>query len=161
MLARIEDQKLPLSEFDLILLSEVTHLIEGWDRVARRLAAALTPGGLILIRTSSHQQLRERDWYQLFPRALEVDLARHIGIKELTDVLRLLSLSIEVRTVCESREVGTDWYLELLANRAFSTLHYLTDEELAEGVAQARAALEDKRLVYFDYEMTCVTAMKR
>lgn len=145
--------------YDIVWMSEVVHLlgtVSGW---VRRLAACMRPGGRVLIRTSTHTQLADRRWYRFFPSALQIDLARH-PTKD--SVLSGLSeagfVQVSAVTIDESRWISSQLLLNMMRERAFSTLHYLSKADLDRGLQLLGSDLDGRSETNWHYEMTAYTA---
>jgi SAM-dependent methyltransferase len=145
--------------YDVVWMSEVVHLlgdVSGWTD---RLAEVMKPGGRVLVRTSTHTQLRNRKWYRYFPGLLEIDLARH---PTKTSVVRGLANAgfarVAAATVDESRWISCKSLLTMIDERAFSTLHYLSSADLHRGRERLRADLRSQSRTKWHYEMTAYTA---
>ena len=81
--------------FDAVMVNQVHHLPDsphdGWPmlrRVLAELARALRPGGMAVINTCSHEQLRRGWWHaSLVPEAVETMRRRHADTEVLTALL--------------------------------------------------------------------------
>jgi len=145
--------------FDVVWMSEVVHLlgeVPGWTG---RSAAVIRPGGRVLIRTSTHAQLRDRYWYRFLPSALQIDLARH---PTKGSVLRGLAeagfAQISAVTIYESRWISAQLLLAMMRERAFSTLYHLSKADLEKGLQLLRSDLDGRPGTKWHYEMTAYTA---
>lgn len=145
--------------FDVVWMSEVAHLlgdVSGW---AGHVATIMPPGGRVLIRTSTHTQLRNRHWYHFFPSALQIDLARHptkdAVLKGLADAG---FAQISAVTIDESRWIPVQLILAMMREKAFSTLHYLSKADLDKGLQLLSSSLEGQTETKWHYEMTAYTA---
>jgi len=145
--------------FDVIWMSEVTHLLGNPSEWACQLAAVMHKGGRVLIRTSTHTQLVERDWYRFFPSALQCDLARHPDTESLTAALVHAGFDdIAIKPIDESRLISTDFLLSMMHNKAFSTLYYLNNEEFMKGIQMLQSDLAGRIDKKWHYEMSAYTA---
>jgi len=158
--SRLEDLPDELNpSFDVAWLSEVAHLLGNAAQWTARLGSLMKPGGRILIRTSTHAQLKEREWYQFFPSALPVDLARHPDREALNKALSLAGFNhIVTTTIDESRPIEKDFFYSMMQNKAFSTLHDIEPNAFEEGLRLLRTHLIGKSEVKWCYEMTAYTA---
>jgi 2-polyprenyl-3-methyl-5-hydroxy-6-metoxy-1,4-benzoquinol methylase len=147
--------------FGAAWLSEVAHLL-GDPRIwAGRLASHVLPGGRVLVRTSTHRQLVGRQWYEYFPTARAVDLARHPTRSAVVDALAGAGFAdVEATTVNESRIVEPAVMIEMFRRRAFSTLHHVDDAELRAGIEAAAVRTRGLDTITYDYEMTAYTARR-
>lgn len=148
--------------YDAVWMSEVVHLLGAPSTWVQRLGSITRPGSRILIRTSTHAQLRARAWYRHFPEALRIDLDRHPPREAIVATLAAAGFEdIQARTIDESRTERAEVVFERLSSRSLSTLHLLSDNEFEQGVANLRSELHDCADVVWDYEMTGYTATKR
>lgn len=144
--------------FDLLVLSEVIHLLGDPVRVVDRIVRLVRPGGTIAIRTSSQAQLRSRDWYRFFPSAKLVDMHRHPSLDLLSEALTQRGLSVSEAVVDESRPLPTALLLRMFEQRAFSTLHLIDKKEFQRGLQRLSLDVRGAAHHYFDYRMTLLTA---
>jgi len=147
------------AEFDVVWMSEVVHLLGNVSGWTGHLATIMRTGGRVLIRTSTHTQLRDRHWYRFFPTALKLDLARH---PTKGSVLRGLTsagfTNISAITIDESRWIPAQYLLDMMRERAFSTLHFLSQVELDKGLQRLRSSLDSQPETMWHYVMTAYTA---
>lgn len=144
--------------YDLILLSEVIHLFADPLALLDKLVAHLKPHGTIAIRTSSQSQLRARDWYRFFPRALLIDMRRHPPLELLVDALRFHGLLVSEIIFDESRALPANRFAALLTDRGFSTLYLISDAEFGAGCARMAREVLSADTYYYDYKMTLLLA---
>jgi SAM-dependent methyltransferase len=148
-------------EFSGVWLSEVVHLLGSPGRWVAELTRLTRPGGRVLVRTSTHDQLFARRWYRYFPRALKIDLDRHPTRHEVVNAFYKHGfVDIQVDSVDESRVLPATFVREMFRNRAFSTLYYLTAAELTAGISDWTQAVLDRANYLWHYEMTAYTATR-
>lgn len=144
---------------DVIWISEVAHLLGQPKDWLLEIAQHTNPGATILIRTSTHAQLANREWYRFFPRALSIDVSRHPSEREVSEAMTLSGAkSAEVITIDESRTVSANHVISMFERKAFSTLHMLTEHDFKAGMEQLRASLKGKDTTHWDYQMTAYVA---
>jgi SAM-dependent methyltransferase len=148
-----------LPAFDLVVLSEVIHLLDPILLVQKLLSLTKT-AGCVVIRTSSQEQLRRRDWYRFFPPARFVDILRHPPLELIEQMLRSNGFLVSQTIIDESRRVSAESFRHLLTRRMFSTLYLITDEEFEEGCARVESELRGTVEYNYDYEMTLLTARR-
>jgi SAM-dependent methyltransferase len=150
-----------LNGFHAAWLSEVVHVLGDPIAWAEDLSRLLAPGATAVIRTSTHEQLHTRKWYNEFPAARAVDLARHPSSKSVhAALLRSGFSSVEEIVIDESRMVSSMLYLSMLKARCFSTLRLISDREFIDGYELARKKFSLDGEVRFDYEMTAYVATR-
>ena len=154
---RLEDIS-PIPAYDFVLLSEVSHLFDNGLDLVRRLRTLLMPKGVIAIRTSSHSQLIERDWYRFFPHARLIDLERHHSLELLKEAFRLSGFHVSEIVVDESRDVPALEFATLLTQRGYSTLHLITETDFQSGCDYLQSVTRENSSYYFDYKMTLLVA---
>ncbi len=94
--APIDALPLGVESVDAVMVNQVLHHLgddsgAGWAstrRVVEELARVTRPGGVLIINTCSHEQLRHGWWYAaLMPRVVEEMCERHIPLDELARML--------------------------------------------------------------------------
>ena len=120
--------------FDAATLFLVVHHVEDLASMARELFRVLAPGGRVLVQTRSHEEI-EGSYIALFPRVLDIDLARFPPIPVLEGHLE----GAGFEGIGHSREENPDCVLTCeqimrrVDGRFISTLSLMSDEEFAEG----------------------------
>lgn len=148
-------------KWDRILFSEVTHLLNmSALELSRAILDLHATNGRVLIRTSSHTQLKERFWYTFFPAALELDVARHIDLDELSQELQGVGYVTHQVVVDESRWIKSDAFQDLISNRSFSTLREIPEGSFIGGLKAVEAYLANREQVWYDYRMTALYATR-
>lgn len=141
--------------YDLIICSEMIHLIEDVGELIKKLLSMLSPGGVICIRTSSPEQLFCRSTYQFFPKCRYIDLKR-LKTKE------LIQSAFEMYCMCdfkkyeinESYEKKTSFVIDSFRRKLYSTLYLLTDTEFENGISQMEQKYLGKEKTNIDLLMT-------
>jgi 2-polyprenyl-3-methyl-5-hydroxy-6-metoxy-1,4-benzoquinol methylase len=144
--------------FDVIVCSEMVHLVERPRQFLRILSASLRPGGVIAIRTSSQEQILRRHWYTYFPAARIADLERHKSTQLLVAICEDMGLKTVGREIDESRKIPTRDYLAKFSTRSFSTLHLILDEEYEDGMKLMHKDVDGLPEVLFDYRTSLLMA---
>jgi len=107
------------TSFDAVMVNQVLHHLpdsrqDGWPllrRVLRELARVLRPGGVAVINTCSHEQIRRGWWYAaLVPDAVDAMCRRHLDIGELTALLPEAGLAVRGRFVPSDAVMQGDAY---------------------------------------------------
>lgn len=125
--------------FQLIILSDVCHLIDDERVLADMLLEALVPGGRVLIRHVHVDRVRTHSWYAGFPQALAIDQYRATRGGRLIRHLRTSGLRlVEHRVLDESRFYEPVQWSDRLATRCYSTLRLLSKREVSYGLAVQR-----------------------
>jgi hypothetical protein len=148
-------------KWDRILFSQVTHLLDMSVLDLSRAIVDLQPiGGRILIRTPSQAQLNERLWYTFFPAALELDVARHINLDELSQALQKAGYLTYQFVVDESRWMDASAFRDLISNRSFSTLREIPEGAFIGGLKAVEDHLANREQIWYDLRMTALFAVK-
>ncbi len=134
-----EAERLPFKAgwFDGALMRQVVQhveLVPAFTEAARVLA----PGGRLTIGTF-HPDHFETVWIaRLIPRVAEIDRARFPDPPTLTAALTAAGFAEpETRRLTLTKTLAREEALRRLRGRFISTLHLLTEEELAAGIASA------------------------
>lgn len=107
------------ASFDAVMVNQVLHHLpdsrqDGWPllrRVLRELARVLRPGGVAVINTCSHEQIRRAWWYAaLVPDAVDAMCRRHLDTGELTALLPEAGLAVRGRFVPSDAVMQGDAY---------------------------------------------------
>lgn len=147
--------------YDIIICSEVIHLIDDVLMLFSRVYDRLKDNGVFIIRTSTHEQLYTREWYKPFPKCRFIDIARH---KSKYLILSCASLTgyrhIEIREVNESRTEDKAAYLDRIRNKCFSTLHLISQAEFEHGLSALDMMYTTQTEILYDYIMSCYILRK-
>jgi SAM-dependent methyltransferase len=141
--------------YDLIICSEMIHLVEDVGKLAKKLLSMLSPEGIICIRTSSPEQLFGRSTYRFFPRCRYIDLQR-LKTRE------LIQSAFEMYCTCdfqnyaidESRDKKTSYVIESFRRKLYSTLYLLTDKEFEDGISRMELEYAGRESINIDTLMT-------
>jgi len=143
--------------FDAVMVNQVIHHLpdsphDGWPKLRRvlgELARVLRPGGVAVINTCSHEQLRRGWWYaSLVPEAVETMRRRHADTEVLTGLLAGAGLAPRGRFVPSDAVLQGDAYfdgrgpLDPAWRRGDSLWSVVSDSEL-EGALNAIRALDE------------------
>ena len=140
---------------DLVFISDVAHLLgcpNSWLPIVTRL---LPPSaGRVLIRTGVKAQVARRNWYACFPRAREIDVARHPSSQAIVAASLSAGLHCNSQAVDESRWVRRSDFLALMEQRGFSSFRLLDDYEHRQGMDCLRRETAASKMCWLEYEMT-------
>ena len=122
---------------DLVMLSMVYHHFGDAAGVVRsELRRVLGAGGLVLLRTPTHETLREFEWMRFFPESLSLDLARMPTIALAIDDFRAAGFSCRDHSVVRQRiAANLAEYVVRIRSRAFSSLPAVPDDVWAQRLA--------------------------
>ena len=138
--ASAEEMMFSDSFFDLIFSVDVIHHVANRKAHFARANAQLNSGGLLCIVTDSAEIIRTREpLSRFFPETVEVELRRYPAIQVLKDELRQSGFAHIAETTSELPYQVTD--LQPYAERAFSSLHLISEEAFARGLALMQKAL--------------------
>lgn len=130
--------------FQCVFMSLLLHHVDDIDGVVRESRRILRPGGVLLIRTSGHDDLHTMPVYHFFPRALEIDVKRlpEIGVLE-ESLGRAGFRSVRHEKVEQQLVTSVRAYLDKMVRKNISSLTFLSDEEFAEGIRSMRKHFHD------------------
>jgi SAM-dependent methyltransferase len=135
-----EEMMFPDSFFDFIFSVDVIHHVA--DRKAHfvRAHAQLVNGGLLCIVTDSAEIIRTREpLSRYFPETVEAEFRRYPPVQQLKEELRQSGFTRVTETTTELPYLVTD--LQAYAERAFSSLHLISDDAFDRGLARMKEAL--------------------
>ena len=141
-LSRACAEALPFADrsFDLAFSVDVVHHLDDLVAAFAEASRVLRPGGRLLTATDSAETIRTRAILSgYFPDTVPHELARYPSVDRLLDLHRRSGLEILDAFVAEQPYVLTD--TRAFRERAYSCLHFISDEALASGVARLEKAL--------------------
>ena len=145
--------------FHLILLSEVAHLFHDLPGIFMHLARMLVPGGIVGLRYSSRQQVLDRNWYDFFPVARNIDVSRAPCAEEYENLLITQGFDCSTEAVDDSYGLDERKRFEIVANRAYSSFCLVPEREFESGLKQLAAAISLGRVDHrWHNPMTWTTA---
>jgi ubiquinone/menaquinone biosynthesis C-methylase UbiE len=132
---------LPLADgrFDCIFMSQVLHHITGKEAAVKESLRVLDRDGKIVIRTFSHEQLRQKPVFRFFPEALSSQLRGYTDIPELEAILTHHGYrSVHHYSYRSENYMLPSQYIEAAEKRWWSMLGLLSDEDRQRGIARLR-----------------------
>lgn len=147
-------------QYDVIICSEVIHLIDDVLGLFEKVFNLLSPGGVFVIRTSTLEQLAKREWYIFFPMCKYIDILRHKS-KELLESASELSgfNSFVEEEIDESCYLDKASYVDRFRKKSYSTLHLIEEEDFITGLKKLEESVYSNSIL-FDYKMTCYLLKK-
>ena len=157
--------------FDAVMVNQVLHHLpdsphDGWPMlrgVLAEFARVLRPGGVALINTCSHEQLRRGWWYAaLVPDAVETMRQRHVDTDELNALLAEAGLAPRGRFVPADAVMQGDAYadgrgpLDPAWRRGDSIWSVVSTSELEHALDRIRTLDEAGTLDAFVAEQDCM-----
>jgi SAM-dependent methyltransferase len=162
---RADAARLPYKSacFDACLMFLVLHQISDADRLSAcvEVYRTLTRNGVFVIKTSSHEELRMRQFGQFFPSALAVNLARYPDCPMLAATLREIGFStiVEIK-VYTSRDIEVSDLMHSIERQHNTTLALIPKSEFDEGVKSMRRAFLGLTMIPIFHYHTLLIATK-
>lgn len=143
-IARARAEQLPFAEgtFTLVYSVDVIHHVKEREKAAGEAFRVLQPGGQIVIVTDSEEDIANRvPLSRYFPETIDPEIARYPRIDTLEIELSRAGFTEIVRRQTLTRRKVTD--ITPYRMKAFSSLHLISPEAHARGVAALAAALRN------------------
>ena len=140
-LGRAEQLDFPDGHFDFVFSVDVIHHVKDQAAYYQQAARVLEPGGNLCTATDSAEVIgRRRPLSNFFPQTVEVELKRYPRIATLRRVMAAAGFRQISEAVVEFAYPLTD--MAAYRDRAFSSLHLISDEAFEQGIARMEAALQ-------------------
>jgi SAM-dependent methyltransferase len=125
---------------DVAQLSMVYHQLRDAGAARRELRRVLRPGGLVLLRTPTHETLDDFAWMRFFPESRAIDVARIPSHAAIVRTFEDAGFRSRRHTVVWQRIAAslTD-YVERVRSRAFSSMQAIPDDVWARRFAEFEA----------------------
>jgi SAM-dependent methyltransferase len=144
---RAEAIPLATASCDAVAMFFVLHHIADLQAAALEMSRVLRVGGHVLVAGSFSERLHPRGYYHYIPRAREIEAEVFPTLATATAVFESAGFTVIGLAEVE-HEIADDLtaYGARLACRAISTLEYLTEDEVNEGLSRlsADAAVESE-----------------
>ena len=125
--------------FDCIFSSQVWHHIEDKQGTADECARVLRPGGSIVVRTISHEQLREKVVFKFFPEIMANQLKVYPSNEDFTRYFTNAGFSSTKHHAYSMERYQTvAEFIETAEKKLWSMFRPITQEGLEKGVADLR-----------------------
>lgn len=139
--ARAERLPYPQASFDLIFSVDVIHHVAERAAYFQEARRALRPGGWLCTVTDSEWVIRHRQpLSEYFPETVAVELARYPAIETLRAEMQAAGFTQLREELVEDRYALTD--IQPFREKAYSSLHLITDEAFQAGLARMQADLQ-------------------
>lgn len=142
-------EKLPFKDdrFDLVYSVDVIHHVKDRPASYREAMRVLRSGGQVCTVTDSEEIIRNRaPMARYFPEIVAVELARYPSMAELRGAMDAAGFRDYREVVVEQRGEVTD--IQAYRDRAFSSLHLISPEAFARGIATMESDLARGPLEY-------------
>jgi len=142
-------EELPFKDgrFDLVYSVDVIHHVKDRPASYREAARVLRPGGLVCTVTDSEEIIRGRaPMSRYFPEIVPVELARYPSMSELRAAMEAAGFVDYCEAVVEVRGEVSD--IQAYRDKAFSSLHLISQEAFTRGLANMEADLARGPLEY-------------
>lgn len=137
---KAEELPFEAGSFDFAFCVNVIHHVADRPALFREAFRVLDEGGTLCVATESHDMIRARLVHAThFPEIVDLDIARYSGIEELRDMAKAAGFRgwrethVIAEVVVESAEI--------YEAKAFSSLHLISEEAFARGIARLKADL--------------------
>jgi ubiquinone/menaquinone biosynthesis C-methylase UbiE len=142
-LGRAEQLDFPADFFDLIFSVDVIHHVVGHLEYFQNAYRILNQGGRICTATDSEWVLRNRRPLAThFPETVDVEIARYPRIPLLIKLMRQAGFKDIKDNLVEFSFNLKD--IQAYRDKAFSSLHLISEEAFSRGIARLEEELEEK-----------------
>lgn len=132
-----DGERLPFvdASFDAVFLVMSMHHFKNKTAALDEIYRVLAPGGVCLILTTSHSQIKAHD-IRFFPKLVAIDLARFPTIPGLKEMLKDVGFSAQRHGIIRGveRRVETKEIVEKFESRYISTLTEISEDEFRKGM---------------------------
>jgi len=149
--------------FDGVFSSQVWHHIADKQKTADECFRVLKPGGALVIRTISHEQLRKKVVFEYFPKILASQLEVYPSEEDFNRYFRNAGFSsTEHLSYTMERYQQSSELMEIAEKKLWSMFRTVTPEGLAQGITKLRDYEKEHegRPVRNDETITLVVAKK-
>ncbi|MFG1704968.1 class I SAM-dependent methyltransferase [Nonomuraea sp. M3C6] len=115
----------------------------------------LRPGGVLMVKTSSHRDLRRRTFVKFFPSGLEINLSRYPTIENLVETARAVGFDLLcLEPIHSSQVLPVADILHAIRSKHNSTLALLSKEEFDTGYASLERTVDAMSTFRIDHYHT-------
>lgn len=128
---------LPNGQFDLGYSVDVIHHVVERNAAAREMFRVLKPGGMAMIATESEADIRNRTpQVAYFPDTIKVELGRYPALERIEAELAEAGFELDGTVPVSRPQQVVD--IRPFRDKAYSSLHLISDEAFAAGLARMR-----------------------
>jgi SAM-dependent methyltransferase len=145
--------------FDFVFSVDVIHHMEGHSEYFHEAYRTLKPGGRVCTVTDSEWILRNRlPMSIVFPETVEVELARYPRIPFLSGLMVEAGFADIQDVLVEHSFRMKD--IQAFRDRAYSSLHLISEEAFRRGIARLEDELEEKGFIQYVSRYTLLWGKK-
>lgn len=136
---RCDAHRLPFvsGSVQCVYMSMLVHHLDDLDSMTKECYRILHHEGACLIRTCSHENMNAMPVYRFMPKAYEIDFRRLPSLDTLESSLSGAGFrDFEYVTVIQDLVSTVEQYIDKMRMRSISTLTFLSDAELQNGIDQ-------------------------
>src|SRR6266545_39094 len=121
----------------------------------------LSPTGKLILKTCSHDNLRNRPFHSFFPSGLKINVQRYPDIPELSDQIRACGFgNIEVVPTFSEEFLNKADLLSSMRQKHNTTLALIPPEELEKGCIEMESAVANQDVICIPHHHTVLIAQK-
>lgn len=125
----------PDGHFDAVFMSHLLHHIAVPVRVLHECHRVLRPGGVVLVRYGTMEQIQRDVVHAFFPETVSLDRDRHQFLDRLTDALGAVGfVTVESKEVTQQTYESAAVHVEAIRTRGTSVLTLIPERAFQEGL---------------------------
>jgi ubiquinone/menaquinone biosynthesis C-methylase UbiE len=134
-------ERLPFSPraFRCVFVSQAWHHFLDKAQAAREMLRVIYPGGVLMVKTYSHAQLRQKPAFAFFPEMLDSQLRAYTDTEEMKELLRAVGFAHVVDSAHNWEDyTSLEEYVDAAERRLYSMYSFLTGGERERGITMLR-----------------------
>jgi len=142
-----------------MVIIDAIHQFDSYRKALFEAFRVIKPGGTLIIKTCSHEDLRKRPFGDLFPSALAVNIERYPDIPLLKEALAIAGFeAIKTIPTYTEQEMEVSALLHNFRHQLNTTLDLIPRNEFREGCKELESSLKGKNVLSIPLYHTILVA---